>query len=60
MSVTSIIAKVREKIAHNQFYLYLQNENILSPSQHGFRQGHSTVACSQPEIFKVAGKITVC
>ena len=32
-----------EKIAHNQLYLYLQNENILSPSQHGFRQGHSTV-----------------
>ena len=32
-----------EKIARNQLYLYLQNENILSPSQHGFRQGHSTV-----------------
>ena len=29
-----------EKIAHNQL---VQNENILPPSQHGFRQGHSTV-----------------
>ena len=43
ISVISTIAKVMEKIAHNQLYLYLQNENILSPSQHGFRQGHSTV-----------------
>ena len=32
-----------EKIAHNQLYLYLRNGNILSPSQHGFRQEHSTV-----------------
>ena len=32
-----------EKIVYNQLYLYLQNENILSPSQHGFRQGHSTL-----------------
>ena len=43
ISVISTIAKVMEKIAHNQLYLYLQNENILSPSQHGFRKGHSTV-----------------
>ena len=43
ISVISTIAKVMEKIAHNQLYLYLQNENILSPSQHGFRQGYSTV-----------------
>ena len=43
-SVISTIAKVMEKIAHNQLYLYLQNENILCPSQHGFRRGHSGVA----------------
>ena len=43
ISVISTIAKVMDKIAHNQLYLYFQNENILSPSQHGFRQGHSTV-----------------
>ena len=43
ISVISTIAKVMEKIAHNQLYLYLRNENILSPSQHGFRQEHSTV-----------------
>ena len=43
ISVISTIAKVMEKIAHNQLYLYLQNENILSPFRHGFRQGHSTV-----------------
>ena len=29
ISVISTIAKVMEKIAHNQLYLYLQNENIL-------------------------------
>ena len=48
ISVISTIAKVMEKIAHNQLYSYLQNENILSPSQHGWihgwiQQGHSTV-----------------
>ena len=43
ISVISIIAKEMEKIAHNQLYLYLQNKNILSPSQNGFTQGHSTV-----------------
>jgi hypothetical protein len=32
-----------EKVAHNQLYLYLQDENLLSTSQHGFRPGHSTV-----------------
>jgi hypothetical protein len=41
--VISTIAKVMEKVAHNQLYLYLQDENLLSTSQHGFRPGHSTV-----------------
>ena len=39
ISVISTIAKVMEMIAHNQLYLYLQNENILSPSQHGLDKG---------------------
>jgi hypothetical protein len=43
ISVISTIAKVMEKVAHNQLYLYLQDENLLSTSQHGFRPGHSNV-----------------
>ena len=46
ISVISTIAKVMGKIAHNQLYSYLQTENILFPSQHDFRQGHSTVTAS--------------
>ena len=42
ISVISAITKVMEKIAHNQIYSYLQNENMLSPALHGFRQGYST------------------
>ena len=43
ISVISTIAKVLEKVAHNQLYLYLQDENLLSTSQHDFRPGHSNV-----------------
>ncbi|CAB4020519.1 Hypothetical predicted protein [Paramuricea clavata] len=43
ISVISTIAKVMEKVAHNQLYLYLQDENLLSTSQQGFRPSHSTV-----------------
>jgi hypothetical protein len=40
--VISTIAKVMEKVVHDQLYLYLQEEDLLSNSQHGFRPGHST------------------
>ena len=43
VSVISIIAKIMEKLIHNQLYLYLNEANVLTNSQHGFRPNHSTV-----------------
>ena len=43
ISVISVIAKTMEKLVHNQLYSYLQQSNILTSTQHGFRPFHSTV-----------------
>ena len=32
-----------EKLVHTQLYSYLQETNLLTNSQHGFRPKHSTV-----------------
>ena len=42
ISVISIIAKAMEKLVHSQFYSYLQQSDILTNFQHGFRPLHST------------------
>jgi hypothetical protein len=42
ISVISIIAKIMEKLIHNQLYDYLIVSNLLTNSQHGFRPCHST------------------
>ena len=42
ISVIPIIAKAMEKLVHSQFYSYLQQSDILTNSQHGFRPLHST------------------
>ncbi len=43
ISVISIVAKIIEKLIHNQIYEYLIKENLLANSQHGFRPNHSTL-----------------
>ena len=42
ISVISIVAKIMEKLIHNQLYDYLIASNLLTNSQHGFRPCHST------------------
>ena len=42
ISVISIVARIMEKLIHNQIYEYLIKSNLLSTSQHGFRPLHST------------------
>ena len=42
ISVISIVARIMEKLIHNQIYEYLIKSNLLSISQHGFRPLHST------------------
>jgi hypothetical protein len=43
ISVISVIAKTMEKLVHNQLYSCLQQSNVLTSTQHGFRPFHSTV-----------------
>jgi hypothetical protein len=42
ISQLSTISKVMEKVATNQLNDHLENENLLSDKQFGFRKGHST------------------
>ena len=43
ISVISIVARIMEKLIHNQIYEYLIKSNLLSISQHRFRPFHSTI-----------------
>lgn len=42
ISVIPVIAKILEKLLNSRLLSYLQTNNILSPSQFGFRRGIST------------------
>ena len=42
VSVLPVVVKVFEKIVYRQLYNYLQENNVLSPLQFGFRPGHTT------------------
>ena len=42
ISVLPAISKIFERIVHNQLYTYLENNNLLSDSQFGFRRKSST------------------
>ena len=42
ISVLNIYSKIFEKIVHGQNYSYLENKNILSDEQFGFRTGRGT------------------
>ncbi len=42
ISIICSIAKIFEKLVHSQLTEYLKTNNILSPSQSGFRSNHST------------------
>ena len=41
ISLTSIISKIIEKIFRNKIESYIENNNLLYNSQHGFRKGRS-------------------
>ena len=43
ISVTPIVAKVFERIIYDQLYAYLNDNNLISCRQSGFRSLHSTV-----------------
>ena len=43
ISLTSIVVKVMERIIHCQLSSALESNNLISESQHGFRNKHSTI-----------------
>ena len=44
ISLTSHVMKVFERIIRNKLVAYLEENNILSPNQHGFRKGRSCLS----------------
>ena len=45
ISVLPVLTTLLEKLIFNQLYKYLNNNNLLSQKQSGFRARHSTVSC---------------
>ena len=43
VSLLPVISKVLERAIFEQMIKYLEENNLLHPSHHGFRSGHSTV-----------------
>ncbi len=41
INLTSVVVKTFERIIHNELSAFLSENNLLSPSQHGFRPNHS-------------------
>ena len=42
MSVLPAFSKILERVMHNRFLRFLNNHNIFSDNQYGFRKHHST------------------
>ena len=53
ISILPTMSKVFERSATQQLAKYLENNNIISPSQHAYRKGHSTVTC----LFEVVNQL---
>lgn len=47
ISIINTIAKIFEKLIFNQLSTYINDHNLLSPHQSGFRPNHSTTAALQ-------------
>jgi hypothetical protein len=42
VSLLAITSKILERVVYNQLIQYLEDNNLLHPSHHGFRKNHST------------------
>ena len=45
VSILPVVSKVFERSATNQIMEYLEENQLLSTTQHAYRRGHSTVTC---------------
>ena len=43
ISLTSNISKILEKLVHKRLYYFLDQNEVLSNNQYGFRNNHSTI-----------------
>lgn len=43
ISLLPVFSKILEKVVYNQFYNYLETNQLLDPEQHGFRSNKSTI-----------------
>lgn len=50
ISLTSVVVKTFERILHNELSKFLSENNLLSPSQHGFWPNHSCHSLRQQKI----------
>lgn len=45
VSILPVLSKVFERSATNQLMTYLEENKLLSETQHAYRKGHSTITC---------------
>ncbi len=45
ISVLPVLSKILERLAHNRLYRFITANDMLTPSQSGFRKGNSTSTC---------------
>ena len=60
ISLLPIFSKIFERIMYNRLYNYLKKCNILSESQFGFREGHSTymaLLVQKMNIYGIRGNV---
>ena len=43
IALTSVIGKLFQKILNKRLFWFLESNNLLSPTQYGFRKGHITL-----------------
>ena len=57
ISVLPIFSKIFEKCLYNRLLNFLNQCNILSNSQYGFRPGHSTSSALADLVYKVTNAL---
>jgi len=57
ISINSVISIIYEKAAHKQFVAFLNDNNLLSNRQHGYRHGRSTATAVQSLLDIVNTKL---
>ena len=57
ISILPVLSKTFEKLVHNRIYSFLQQNNILSESQFGFRKGYSTEMALASFVEKITSSL---